>query len=64
VKSGDIGCAKTGRENNSANGKKSHVLNKDSRFTNANRTGISNRLPQGASTNLLKCKTVLWFTRQ
>jgi len=60
VKSGDMGWAKPCRENKSATGK-SHVLNRGSRFTNANRTGISNRLPQGASTNLLKCKTVLWL---
>jgi hypothetical protein len=58
LKSGTIGCAYACNENKSATGKKNNDLNSEIRLTDENRTGKRNRLTQGASTNLLKCKTV------
>jgi hypothetical protein len=63
LKSGVNVCAQVYNENKTVTGKKNNDLNGKERFTDENRTGKRRRLTQGASTNLLKCKTVFMVYR-
>ncbi|OQP64676.1 hypothetical protein A3860_18110 [Niastella vici] len=56
-KSGTITWAAPCKENKKTNGKQNHDLKSIRRYPLGNRTGRRIRLTQGASSNLLKCKT-------